>query len=422
MKRTVVLPSLAVLLAASLSQVGCLKVQKQVQETQAQVAQLRADVETRTTQILDVTKAHRTSNLKQVQGELAKVSQTVEKTMADRVAASDKRHAAEIARLQAEVAKLKTDLKPWAETLIRDQAMVFSKDIEALRADLKKLPDDVGKKIAALPAGTDDARVQRIQDGISKLATDLRGRVAKLEVQVTELAERPVAPPVVTPPVVTPPVTPPTPPARKAEDKTPEPATPSFPPPPARKAEPKTPPVPATPAFPPIPPPPAKSTVGAVEKVHKVTIGPESYSKIYQAVWFCPDDATIAPLKEKSEEPPLPKFSIWIEPGDPEMNYLPGKRAAKGDFVMIGSGMAAFKRATRNTPGKSKDKLRRAELSQKEPVFLYRERGKTWACIVLELDTTKKTMSFMWRELTGQSPAAPVKKGDAMGQEDDPEA
>jgi len=416
MKRTVVLPSLAVLLAASLSQVGCLKVQKQVQETQAQVAQLRADVETRTTQILDVTKAHRTSNLKQVQGELAKVSQTVEKTMADRVAASDKRHAAEIARLQAEVAKLKTDLKPWAETLIRDQALVFSKDIEALRADLKKLPADVGKKIASLPTGTDDARVKRIQDGISKLATDLRGRVAKLEVQVKELADRPVAPPVVTPPVTPPVVTPPV--------VTPPVVTPpvTAPTPPARKAEPKTPPVPATPAFPPIPPPPAKSTVGAVEKVHKVTIGPESYSKIYQAVWFCPDDATIAPLKEKSEEPPLPKFSIWIEPGDPEMNYLPGKRAAKGDFVMIGSGMAAFKRATRNTPGKSKDKLRRAELSQKEPVFLYRERGKTWACIVLELDTTKKTMSFMWRELTGQSPAAPVKKGDAMGQEDDPEA
>ena len=43
----------------------------------------------------------------------------------------------------------------------------------------------------------------------------------------------------------------------------------------------------------------------------KVVIGPDDFSEIYPAVWFCPDDATFTSLKKRSEKPPENKYRIW---------------------------------------------------------------------------------------------------------------
>ncbi len=125
----------------------------------------------------------------------------------------------------------------------------------------------------------------------------------------------------------------------------------------------------------------------------RITIGPEDFSDIYPAVWFCPDDATISPVMQKSEKPPQPKFRIWIEPADPEMRTLPGNA-----FVVIGNGEDAYRKATKETAGEGESSLEKA-LTSKKPVFIYKEKEKAWAGMVLELDPKNGTMSFMWREL-----------------------
>ena len=78
-----------------------------------------------------------------------------------------------------------------------------------------------------------------------------------------------------------------------------------------------------------------------------VTISPENFSDIYPAVWFCPDDATITGLKEKSEVPPHEKFRIWIEPSDPEFNIVPDKaKKGKKAFVYLGDGKQKYVKAS----------------------------------------------------------------------------
>lgn len=132
----------------------------------------------------------------------------------------------------------------------------------------------------------------------------------------------------------------------------------------------------------------------------KITIGPENYSDIYPAIWFCPEDGSISGLIEKSEKPPNPKFKIWIEPQDPEINGIPGnKDKNKGSFILIGNGKNVYNQATKNVTGKTKKSLNGTDLNTKLPVFVYQDQDKIWAFIILTVDRKAKTMSFMWREL-----------------------
>ncbi len=133
----------------------------------------------------------------------------------------------------------------------------------------------------------------------------------------------------------------------------------------------------------------------------RIAIGPMSYSDIYPAVWFCPEDGSISPLTERSENPPKPKFRIWIEPRDPEMNLLPGTdEKEQRAFIVIGNGEDAYVKATKkDAKGGGPSSLPRGTLTKKKPVFIYKEKKKAWVCIVLELNTKNRTMAFMWREL-----------------------
>lgn len=132
----------------------------------------------------------------------------------------------------------------------------------------------------------------------------------------------------------------------------------------------------------------------------KVSIGPENYSDIYPAVWFCPDDATFVPLKERSEIPPEARYRIWIEPSDPEFNTTPIE-GSKGisHFIEIGTGEKTYKNATGSTPGKKVKRLGSSNFEQDKPVFIYAEKKKKWAFIILSTDRKKQTITFMWRKL-----------------------
>ncbi len=132
----------------------------------------------------------------------------------------------------------------------------------------------------------------------------------------------------------------------------------------------------------------------------KVTITPKDFSEIYPAVWFCPDDATITSLKEKSEKPPHEKFRIWIEPSDPEFNVTPAKADKnKKAFVYLGEGKVVFEKASFGDKGEEHVRLGRSELMKDQPVFIYREGDKQWAFMIEKVDREKETLSFVWRQL-----------------------
>ena len=132
----------------------------------------------------------------------------------------------------------------------------------------------------------------------------------------------------------------------------------------------------------------------------KVSISPALFPKIYPAVWFCPDDASVTSLKEKTEKPPEKRYRIWIEPSDPEIAPAPFEGTMKGkQFISVGVGEDAYRKANIATPGKELRKLGISEISKKKPVFIYREGQNRWALMVLEYDKKEEKITFMWRRL-----------------------
>ena len=133
---------------------------------------------------------------------------------------------------------------------------------------------------------------------------------------------------------------------------------------------------------------------------HKITITPKDYSKVYPAVWFCPDDATIIAIQEKSEVPPQEKFRIWIEPSDPEFNVAPAKiNKDKKAFVFLGEGKEVYDKASFNDKGEEHARLGQSQLMKKQPVFIYREKDRQWAFMVEKVSREKETMTFLWKRL-----------------------
>ena len=124
----------------------------------------------------------------------------------------------------------------------------------------------------------------------------------------------------------------------------------------------------------------------------KVNITIKDYSDIYPAVWFSPNDGSISGLIDKSENPPKPKFKIWIEPQDPEINGI-------GTFILLGHGEDAYNKATVKTKGKSKHCLLGDDLLGEKPVFLFKDKQNTWVFIILSLNKKAKSILFVWRKL-----------------------
>jgi len=135
---------------------------------------------------------------------------------------------------------------------------------------------------------------------------------------------------------------------------------------------------------------------------HKtIRITKDSFSKIYPAVWFSPSDGTIAPLTEKSENPPKPTFKIWIEPSDPEIATLDRKAAKEGNqgFQLIGHGETHF---TNPVPPKEKklvSRIRAEDLEKPLAVFLYVEGKKSYVMFIESLSKDKQELTFQWKAL-----------------------
>ena len=132
----------------------------------------------------------------------------------------------------------------------------------------------------------------------------------------------------------------------------------------------------------------------------QVRIGPKDFSKVYAAVWFCPEKADVIPITKREEVPDDPAYRIWIEPGDPEINVVPieGEKK-KGTFVHIGSGTNAYVHAKKGMKGRAHRSLGGEELGAKQPVFIYREKDHEWVFMVVALDAKAQTLSMMWRVL-----------------------
>lgn len=133
-------------------------------------------------------------------------------------------------------------------------------------------------------------------------------------------------------------------------------------------------------------------------KGKQVSIGPMNYLFSYPAVWFSPEDTSVTSIQGMSEKPPDPRYKIWIEPRDPEINIV-SKSSLKASFMRLGHGKALYENATKESSGKSYQSLPRDFLIKKHPVFIYKEGKKAWVGIILKLNTEGKEMLFKWRQL-----------------------
>lgn len=133
-----------------------------------------------------------------------------------------------------------------------------------------------------------------------------------------------------------------------------------------------------------------------------IRVDETSFSPVYPAVWFSPATGEIAPLKEKTEVPPEPKYEIWIEPRDPEFGYNPDQKPQGVGFALIGRGPEAF--TNPKLPANPKLQLKITHLlkeNQAQEQLVFFCQAKTSRCLIMltSMDARKNVIVFQWRRL-----------------------
>lgn len=134
--------------------------------------------------------------------------------------------------------------------------------------------------------------------------------------------------------------------------------------------------------------------------VKMVEISKDQFSEVYPAMWFSPSDGTVSPILTRSEEPPEPKYEIWVEPGDPEFSFLDILPESGRGIAVVGFGDFVFDSGDIPPDIEFQEGIEK----QIDPVF-FQERpvyliiGTHGKCLIQihRYDNREQIITFKWR-------------------------
>ncbi len=141
---------------------------------------------------------------------------------------------------------------------------------------------------------------------------------------------------------------------------------------------------------------------GGPEAGRAIVVDKTKLSSLYPAVWFSPSTGEIAPLTQRSETPPEPKYEIWIEPRDPEFGYNPEHKPGGVGFALLGRGREVFQNP--KLPAQPKLDLKLTHLmkeSQGSDGLVFYCKGKAGDCLLMvtAMSSKEQVVRFTWRPL-----------------------